>query len=241
MNNILKASAIFMAGMLSSSIAGFTYGWAGYDFDLFLVFPFIVAAFIIAISTYMAKVLLYENRQILFVIGIIFGATAYFMHVYGGYVAFAGVIREQILQVPQNRSMSSTELSLSVYRLINEILRRKVGIAGPIGWVIFRMNASISPFYSSNQAQASYIAGALVEMFKLGSMTTVTGIALRDLTGTLIRLEKDEAYQAAIKQREQERQAEKQAEAKSFRIVVAITLAIVFIPLVLFIISLYLY
>jgi hypothetical protein len=241
MNNILKAGAVFIAGILSSSIAGFIYGWVGYSFDLFLVFPFIVAAFVIFFSVSVAKILLYNDKRILFVAGIIFGVTAYFMHVYGGYIAFVGVVRQQILQIPQSKSMSSTELSLSLYRAINEILHREVGITGPIGWMIFRTKASIAPFYNSNQNQGSYIAGALVETFKLGCMTTVTGIALRDFTGTLINLEKDEAYQAIIEQHKQERQAQKQSETKAFRIVVAITLAIVFIPLALFIISLYLY
>lgn len=243
MNNILKASAVFVAGMLSSSIAGFIYGWVGYNFDLFLVFPFIVALFIVGISSHAAKILLYNERKSLFIMGAVFGVVAYFAHVYGSYVAFSGAVLQQILHAPQNRNMSSAELSLLTNRAINEILQGTVGIRGPIGWLIFRMNASISPFYTnnSNQGQGSYVTGVLVELFKLGCMTIITGIVLRDFTGTLINLEKDVAYQEIIKRQKQEKQAQRQAEAKSFRIVVAITLAIVFIPLILFIISLYLY
>jgi hypothetical protein len=240
MNNIFKASAIFVAGMLSSSIAGFIYGWAGYDFDLFLIFPLIVAAFVIYVSMFAAQTLLYENKKILFVMGIVFGITAYLMHIYGGYIAFAGMVRQQI---SQNRNISSAELSILTQNAIDDILQRSVGITGSVGWLIFRTKSSITPFYNSNsnQGQGSYVAGILVELFKLGCMSVITGIALRDLTGPAINLGKDEAYQARIKQQKLEKQRQKQAETKSFRIVVAITLAIVFIPLVLFIISLYLY
>jgi hypothetical protein len=153
MNNILKASAVFVVGMLSSSIAGFIYGWVGYNFDLFLVFPFIVALFIVGISSHAAKILLYSERKSLFIMGAAFGVVAYFVHVYGGYVAFSAAVRQQILQMPQNRNMSSAELSVFMNQVINEILRRTVGITGSIGWLIFRMNASISPFYADNSNQ----------------------------------------------------------------------------------------
>jgi hypothetical protein len=243
MNNILKASPIFLAGMLSSSIAGFIYGWVGYNFDLFLVFPWVVTLFIVGISSYAAKVLLYNERKSLFIMGIIFGVVAYSVYVYGGYIAFSGAVQQQILQVPQNRNMLSTDLSIFTKQAINEILQRTVGITGIIGWLLFKMNASISPFYASNsnQGQGSYVAGFLVELYKLGCMTIVTGIALRDYTGTLINLEKDEAYQEIIKRQRQEQQAQRQANTKEFRIVVAVTLIIFLVPLLFLIISLYLY
>ncbi len=157
MNNILKASAIFVAGMLSSSIAGFIYGWAGYGFDLFLVFPFIVAAFVISMSMYAAKALLYDDKKVLFVMGIVFGVIAYSMHIYGGYLAFEGTVRQRILQIPQNKNISQAELGIFTNKAISEILQRSVGITGPIGWLIFRSKARITPFYDSNSNQGHCI------------------------------------------------------------------------------------
>lgn len=186
----LKALTVFVAGAIASLLVALLYGFVGHYLDLFILFPFIVAAAIVGVGTSLARRLHFNQGALLLGIGLILGAIAYPVYLTGKYA----MLVSEFTQQPQPTQL--TDFSFSTERLrsltsvtrddvlkarvvTDEALRQHVGQPGVLGQVLLNMEAGI-PWQTRRLGEGNLFVGAGIELFKLAVMMIVSGTALRD-------------------------------------------------------------
>jgi hypothetical protein len=180
---LLKAIVVFFFTLLAACLAGLLYGMLAHFFDLFFLFPFVVAGLIVSVGSGAARWFRLRNTSLLVLIGLLTGSVAYPAYLAGKYgmlvvaqqlattAGFADIltILKLFWESPEQlgRAISETDAALLA----------KVGYEGVLGILFTNLQSGI-PIRTSMIGQGNLVVGALIELFKLGVLLVVSATAL---------------------------------------------------------------
>lgn len=189
MLTLLKAVIVFFCTLLAACLAGFFYGIVAHFFDLFFIFPFIVAAAIVGMGVGAARWLRLRTRPLLFLIGLFSALVAYPCYLAGKYSML--VVAQQLATSPElgvffqtslyilKQSLSSPDQLKPLLAATDAHLVSEVGHGGLLG-ILFKNLQSGIPIRTSIIGRDNFWFGGAVELFKFGVLIVVCTTALPD-------------------------------------------------------------
>lgn len=206
MLSLLKALVVFAITALVGGVASFLYGVIAHYFDLFILFPFVVAGAIVGTGTTVARWVRLNQGALLLLIGLLIGAAAYPVYLAGKYTMLVAEFMQGTPAQLSNFDFSSDTLATLRDSTVEEFtraqgradaaLRAQVGNDGLVGQLLVNMEAGI-PVRTQLLGEGNRTVGALVELFKLGVLVLVSASALRDTVKTAALLRLGERTRAA--------------------------------------------
>lgn len=187
MLTLLKAIVVFFFTILAACLAGFLYGMLAHFFDLFFLFPFVVAGLIVSVGSGAARWFRLGHTPPLFLIGLLAGIVAYPAYLAGKYSML--VIAQHIIQAEGFAHFAASfvdslklflgspaDLDLALAKT-DAVLQTEVGYGGLLGVLFTNLQSGI-PIRTSMIGQGNLVVGTLIELFKVGVLLVVSATAL---------------------------------------------------------------
>jgi hypothetical protein len=186
---LLKAVLVFFCTLIAACLAGFLYGSVAHFFDLFFIFPFIVAGAIVGMGAGAARWLKLRSRPLLIVIGLLAALVAYPCYLAGKYSML--VVAQQLATTPELGAFFQSSLHVLSQSLISPDqlkpllaqtdarLVSEVGHGGLLGILFQNLQTGI-PIRTSIIGRDNLWFGAAIELFKFGVLIVVCTTSLPD-------------------------------------------------------------